>query len=106
MRWGSNKEYLLKLEEQGENIPALQATPELRGYLIPYWQAFNILSPSRQIGLGVGAIPLSEIEAYIRLYEITDSEEKEELLYFIREMDGVFLKHHKKDKGTQNATKQ
>lgn len=31
------------------------------------WRAFWDLHPTRQIGMGAGGIPLSEIEAYLRL---------------------------------------
>ena len=93
MTWGDKEEFLRKLEERGEVIPALLNKPELGEFLIPYWIAFRTLSTSRRIGMGVGAIPLSEIESYIRIYGIGDLEECEDLVYLIGEMDDEFIKH-------------
>lgn len=84
----------MRLEEKGEDIPALRNKPELEDYLRPYWEAFYVLTHSRQVGFGIGAIPLSEIDAYLRLYGIDDPEERDELVFFIREMDMEFLAFH------------
>jgi len=55
------------------------------------WQAFFILSDSRNTGMGLGAIPLSEIESYMRLYGISGTDVIDGWLYLLREMDREFL---------------
>lgn len=51
--------------------------------------AFLTLSPSRKSGFeSVGFIPLSEIEAYIRIFEISD---KQEFIYLIQAMDSLYV---------------
>jgi hypothetical protein len=43
---------------------------------------------------GVGPIPLSEIEAYLRIYGVVDQDEREEFVLFMQRMDAVYLQHH------------
>lgn len=52
--------------------------------------AFITLSPSRPAGFGVSCIPLTELEAYIRLYEVDDIER---FIQLIRAMDGAFVEN-------------
>jgi hypothetical protein len=51
-------------------------------------EAFTVLSSSRSAGFGVGCIPLTEIESYIRLYE---AEDIDRFIQLIRAMDGAFV---------------
>jgi hypothetical protein len=50
--------------------------------------AFVVLSPSRPFGFGVGCIPLSEIESFVRLYEVEDIDR---FLRLIRAMDTAYV---------------
>lgn len=50
-----------------------------------------MLSPSRNVGMSIGAIPLTEIKAYCELFEL-DGDEKEDLLYLIRALDDEYIK--------------
>jgi len=45
--------------------------------------------------MGPGPIPLTEIEAYFRLFAVTDPDDAEEIVYLIQEMDQEFLKQQK-----------
>jgi len=56
--------------------------------LIDVRDAFVVLSPSRPFGFGVGCIPLSEIESFIRLYEVEDVDR---FLRLIRAMDTAYV---------------
>lgn len=56
--------------------------------LLDVRDAFVVLSPSRPFGFGVGCIPLSEIESFIRLYEVDDVDR---LLRLIRAMDTAYV---------------
>jgi hypothetical protein len=56
--------------------------------LIDVRDAFVVLSPSRPFGFGVGCIPLSEIESFIRLYEVDDIDR---FLRLIRVMDTAYV---------------
>lgn len=58
---------------------------------MPVWEAFVLLSPSRNVGWGSGAIPLTEIRAYCEMFEI-GPEEREDLLYLLRAIDDEYLK--------------
>ncbi len=63
------------------------------------WQAFWALSPSRAVGMDVGAIPLSEVVAYFKLTGLADPELREDYARFIRAMDAAFLDwHHQQQK--------
>lgn len=48
--------------------------------------------------MGVGAIPLTEIEAYTRIIQLDDPEEIHELIGHIRTMDSVYIEHVNKKK--------
>ncbi len=70
--------------------------PDLLPEAWPYWQAFCVLSPSRQLGMSVGSIPLSEIVAYLTLCDVTDPEERGDYVRFVQAIDRVFVQHHAK----------
>jgi hypothetical protein len=42
--------------------------------------------------MSAGPIPLTEIEAYLRLFDITDPDDVDEYLTLIRRMDREYLK--------------
>lgn len=73
----------------GKTPDALQRKPEYPYEHGEYLQAFELVSRGRRIGLNsVGYIPLAEIEAYCRLFEVFDVE------LFVRvmvELDGIFI---------------
>ncbi len=69
---------------------ALAKEPEVFADVLDIRDAFIILSPSRSAGMGVGCIPLTELEAYIRLYEVDDIDR---FLQLIRAMDAEFVEH-------------
>jgi hypothetical protein len=73
-----------------------------------YWEAFNFLNGSRQMGfMSMGKIPISEIESYLKINEITDLEEKKEYLTWINVMDDVYLDYsHRNDKEKAELFKQ
>ncbi len=49
------------------------------------------MGPSRNVGWGTGAIPLSEVKAYCEMFDI-EGEEREELLVLLRALDDEYLK--------------
>lgn len=73
--------------------PELEAEgPELLPETAPYWEAWQVLSLSRPSGFGVGAIPISEIKAYLELYQVDDLDERIRYVRLIQAADGEFLK--------------
>jgi len=80
----------------------LENRPELYPDLVPVWEAFVLLSPSRNMGWGAGAIPLTEVRAYCEMFEI-EPEEREDLLYLLRALDEEYLKSTN-EKGKQKRT--
>jgi hypothetical protein len=62
----------------------------------PYIKAFLVLSPSRQVGFGVGAIPVSEVGAY---WDRCGWDDFETFLGRIRAADDEFLKVVRERKG-------
>jgi len=61
--------------------------PEIAGFQF-YFDAFQELSTSRQVGMALGPIPFTAIAEYFRIYELADFDE---FAYLIRRMDNVFL---------------
>lgn len=65
--------------------------PSLYPDLEQYWEAFQTLTLTRQAGFGtIGPILLSEIQAYLVLYDV-DSEEWSEWARWIKYIDTVYL---------------
>ena len=85
--------------EIGEDLPLfVQNQPHLREDLHWIVEAFYRMSGSRQIGFGVGPIPLTEIEAYIRLFGLLD-DDIEQFYRLITALDAVYIKKtSKRDK--------
>ena len=75
-------------EETGEQFPALLERPELIYIDEYYLKAFFRLSSSRQVGMGTGPIPLSEIILYCEWLEDQDTEE---FIEVITHMDATYL---------------
>lgn len=75
--------------------------PQLYDDLIPYWAAFQELSMTRPVGMGVGAIPFQEIVAWLDLHQITSLEDRLEYAKWVRYLDGVFLEHHAKQQQSE-----
>lgn len=79
-------------EQEGILTPALDNKPTLYTDLHLDWRAFFILSNSRPIGFGLGYIQLSEIYAYMQMFDITGLEERRIFLNRIQILDSEYLK--------------
>lgn len=67
------------------------ARPELDADAVPYWHAFLELTGSRIQGMGLGAIPWSEIAAWLVIHGVTDTDRRMEFARFIRALDEEYL---------------
>lgn len=84
-------------------MAALAERPELSPDLNYIWEGFWVLSGSRQMGWGVGPIPLTEIQAYIELFAIED---RYLFVSCIREMDRVYLEKVQEEKDNKSDATQ
>lgn len=89
---------------------ALLTRPELDVIDISYLEAYYTLTGSRQTGMSVGAIPLSEIEAYVRLLGVpnwfeTDDMNIKAFVEVITKVDNSFLVEHHKEQEAQAKKK-
>jgi len=71
--------------------------PELLPGLELYYLAFMELTDSRQIGMGLGAIPWKVVHDYCEAYGLSD-EQTEEMHHHMKEMDAAYLEHHRRKK--------
>lgn len=79
----------------GEPIPdRIANAPELTLGLMLYMQAFFDLDSERQVGFSVGRIKWSAIRDYADAFEF-DAIQTEDLFYFIKELDKVYLEWNK-----------
>ena len=69
-----------------------------------YLIAFYELSSDRLIGFGEGHIPLTSIFSYANFYQL-DRDETEDLIYFIKYLDVVYLKTQNKKYGKSKNSK-
>lgn len=58
--------------------------------------AFRNLISSRAVGFGVGPIPVSEIFAYCEMFHIDGDDERNDMLYYISELDAEYLRYMNK----------
>ncbi len=87
----------MQLEEDGTRVPILEEEPEIFPDLIPIWNAFMILSRSRQSGFGIGYIPYQEIIAYLNENDIFEKIYRDEWIRWIQYLDHEYLKIQSKD---------
>jgi len=106
LQWGSKLKFLMQVQETTGSPPtALLNRPKLTLWIAPYYEAYSTLNGSRQIGMnGAGPIPLSEIDAYTRLYGITDQDEKEKYVTMINALDSAYLKFYAAKQKTERRT--
>lgn len=73
----------------------MKSRPRLKNVDLPYYNAFQLLSPSRPFGGmgGRGAIAISEVLAFCELVGIAIREERLKYLLLIQELDQVYLEH-------------
>lgn len=72
----------------------IQNAPDLQTGLAIYFDAFMDLNTCRPMGLEPGPIPWLAINQYCDTLEV-DKEQREDMHYFIREMDNAYYKFHK-----------
>ena len=81
------------IEDYVGNSSVSLPPPDLWADNAEYLIAFLRLSPSRQVGFSVGAIPVSEIRAYCDLFGVDDVET---FFQLIRALDSAWLDHSAK----------
>ena len=80
----------------GKPVPKrIQNAPELLPGLDVFYDAFNCLSTTRQIGMGLGPIPWTCIQAYADEYGF-EGDQRADLFYHVNVMDSAFLEHVRK----------
>lgn len=80
------------MQKEGDELPAfVERMPSVEPHLVWYVEAFRSLANSRPVGMGLGPIPLSEIEAYVRLFGLVD-DDLERFVHLIHALDAVYLK--------------
>lgn len=81
---------------------ALQSRPKLYDWMAPYIQAFKLLDSRRPIGFGEGAIPLSDIVAYLQVFEAPET--PQQFVSRIVKMDNAYLEVKAKKAAAKSAT--
>ena len=102
MKYGAQLEFFYNVEAEGGYIPALDTRPKLFEDLVEDFNIFIELSSSRQWDSMAGIphpIKFSEIEAYLRIYDVIDQTQKLRLIKRIKFMDQVYLEYHRKKDG-------
>lgn len=89
---GDAAEWLERVQQEtGTPIPLLEERPTLDADQALAWAAFCTLSRRRPVFFGgLGAIPLTDVEAYCRLHGVTD-EEQGELLPLLEVLDCAYM---------------
>ena len=88
MRFGRQAEWFTQLDSEGITVAALETRPVLHPLHGELWDAFNVLSASRNTGMSVGFIPLTEMIAYAGVIGYSPVID---FIGIIRAMDDVFV---------------
>ncbi|HUT42742.1 MAG TPA: hypothetical protein VMW95_00290 [Desulfobacterales bacterium] len=102
MKYGSKLEFFANVEAEGGHIPALDDRPRLFEDLVEDFNIFIELSLGRQWDSMAGfphPIKFSEIDAYLRIYDVNDQAQKLRLINRIKFMDQVYLEYHREQHG-------
>lgn len=62
------------------------------------WGAFVDLNPRRAVGFGVGAIPASEILAWLEIHQVKDLDTRIELFDMLLVLDDAYLELKEKQR--------
>ncbi len=82
----------MRLIEKGREPPeAYFQQPEIPEDLQFYWLAFFDLSSERQIGMGIGPIPRSQIRHYAIEHDILSRDEFEHFYRIVRAIDEEYI---------------
>lgn len=66
--------------------------PQVPEHLADVWSAFQTITTSRPIGFGaVGPLAYRDMLLYLDENGIGDKDERDEMLYLLREMDAEYL---------------
>lgn len=65
-----------------------------------YYTAYFDLTSDRSVGMGEGPIPWTSIERYCDAFGI-EGEQREDMHFFLREMDRAYLGHRAKEATNQ-----
>jgi len=95
LKHGKNLHWYEKLQADGHSVRALRERPQLYEDLVIDYHAFSLLNASRRIGMTAGSIPISEIHAYCRMFEINGWQQRKEFLRRIKILDGAYLNYIK-----------
>lgn len=96
-------DHLLEVQfARGSVLPALGNRPIVPAHLDYIWEGFWCLMSSRNIGFGMGPIPLTEIKAYIELFAIKDVSL---FVTCIRAMDSQYLRQKSEEADRKNGGK-
>lgn len=100
-----------KIEKQtGQTPQALRDAPSLDDDQVPFWNAYQRLSSSRQFsqGGGGGYIPLTEVAAFISIFGPEGCVDAEEFVRFVRSLDSVYceISSKKAQQAAENRKKE
>lgn len=98
MKWGSHVKTLKAQERMGVPVKALRNRPSIRSDLKFVWEIFCLVDSTRSIGMGIGGIPISEIDNALDLKGITNFEMKLWYIDIIRAVDKAYIEMVNKKK--------
>lgn len=108
VQYGDKLDLLRKMAAREGKLPSsLAGEPKVSLHALPYLSAFKRLHSSRIIGPGgiPSGIPLSEIEAYARIFNFTDIGDRQDLVHYVKVCDEAWLTEAEKRRASGNAVK-
>lgn len=92
MEWGPHLKALTSQLKPGETLPFMDRRPRLKDELIPFWDAFFVLSNSRShTGFGPNPVSFADLKAYLELFEVREEDDIDDFIFFIQLLDGIYL---------------
>ena len=92
MGYGDIEDELIRQQEKGQRVRALENKPYVFDDLVEVWNSFSVLHDRRiHTDSGPNAIPIVEIKAWFEIKEF-DEDEKMDFLDLILKMDSHYIK--------------
>ncbi|MFH1982717.1 MAG: hypothetical protein ABIL58_12810 [Pseudomonadota bacterium] len=83
---------MCSLERSGSTVPQLENEPELYEDMVSHIRAFNRLDRSRRAGgFAAGAIPVSEIIAYLNEWGVEGVDARLDAIFWVQKIDEIMM---------------
>lgn len=97
-------DFLLSLKEQGADPAPLREMPMRKPEFAWLFEAYSLLTRSRQVGMSAFYIPMTEYAAYLDIIQMDDIEERTFLVSVVSQVDATLLSEQMAEQQKERQT--